>query len=248
MAVPDPQPLVPLLTILKCARPVLFSNADPDFPYSARGTAFVVTYLERHYVVTAKHVLRGFEPGQVRIQTHPEANQFVPLVARYQFPADDAIDTDQFDVVVWEVDRAFTADQCGDYPPYDLHHFDVWPINPGASPYLYRGYLTEHRRIDYAAREYGLDSVSGEARYVGRSGYRCIHAADLLRVDQWVQSLDGLSGSPIFQVSMQEERYASAVFAGMLIRGAREANRVHFVEQQRIVELVHQASHYREGG
>lgn len=246
MTLIEPQPPVPLLTILKCARPVLFANADPDYPYSVRGTAFIVAYSERLYVVSAKHVLTGggFEPGQVRIQTHPEANQFVPLVARYEFPADDTVDTDQFDVVVWEVDRAFTAHQCGTYPPYNLHHFDIWPIDPGVSPYLYRGYLTEHRRIDFAAREYGLDSISGEARYAGDSEYACIHVADLLRVDQRVQSLDGLSGSPIFQVFLQEGHYASSTFAGMLIRGARQADRVHFVEQQRIVELLARASEH----
>jgi hypothetical protein len=59
-----------LLEIVTCARPVLFANNSSEFPYSVGGTAFIVKFRGRTYVITAKHVvnLRNFEAAQFCIQ------------------------------------------------------------------------------------------------------------------------------------------------------------------------------------
>lgn len=40
-----------LLRITQCARPVLFENASRDYPYSLGGTAFIVKFKERSFVI-----------------------------------------------------------------------------------------------------------------------------------------------------------------------------------------------------
>jgi hypothetical protein len=64
-----------LLEIVTPARPVLFANDSPEFPVSVGGTAFIVKFLGRSYVITAKHVvnLRSFEAGQFCIPYRPDA-------------------------------------------------------------------------------------------------------------------------------------------------------------------------------
>ena len=95
----------PLLSILKCARPVLFQNADQEWPLSIGGTAFVVNFRNRHFVLTAKHVLKNFRFDQFRVQYRLDSNYFIPLTAMYTLRDQNASefenDDDQFDVAVW---------------------------------------------------------------------------------------------------------------------------------------------------
>jgi hypothetical protein len=42
-----------LLEIVTCARPVLFANDSAEFPFSVGGTAFIVKFRGRSFVITA---------------------------------------------------------------------------------------------------------------------------------------------------------------------------------------------------
>jgi hypothetical protein len=236
-----------LMTIFACARPVLFANDDPNFPASVTGTSFVLMFRGRHFVVSAKHVMRGFQPGQVRIQYRPDSARFIPLRNRYQFHCNDSADDDQFDVVVWDVDGGIRPELFGHYQPYLLGTDDVWPwphAEERRSDYLYRGYPRIHRRIDFdvqPVREYGLDSVTGRGNYIGPASIEAVHTVELVLLDEHLPSedgLDGMSGSPVFQVVLLEENYSTAIFAGMFLRGSRVARRAHFLQQQRIVDIL----------
>lgn len=245
-SVPQEQPQR-LMTIFACARPVLFVNDDPDFPISVTGTAFVLLFRGRYFVVSAKHVMRGFKPGQVRIQYRPDSARFIPLRNRYQFPCNDSTDDDQFDVVVWDVDGGIRPELFGPYRPYLLGTDDVWPwphAEGRRSDYLYRGYPRMLRRINFdvqPVKEYGLDSVTGRGNYLGPASMAAVHTIELVLHDEHLPSedgLDGMSGSPVFEVILLERNYSTAVFAGMFLRGRRAALRAHFLQQQRIVEML----------
>ena len=114
-----------LLDIAKCARPVLFENASRDYPYSLGGTAFIVKFKERSFVITARHVLNlpSFEPRQFCIQYRPDSRDFLPLSALYLVHGADEDDTDQYDIAVREVDRdAVRAELSGEYGPKPSRH------------------------------------------------------------------------------------------------------------------------------
>jgi hypothetical protein len=97
-----------LLDIPKRARPVLFENDDREFPYSVGGTAFIVKFSGRAFVITARHVLnlKSFEPRRFCIQYRPDCRDFLPLRALYLVRGADAADTDQYDIAVREIDSA----------------------------------------------------------------------------------------------------------------------------------------------
>lgn len=47
-------------------RPVFFQNDYEEWPYSTDGgTMFIVEFRGRCYGLTAKHVLKGYEPSQL---------------------------------------------------------------------------------------------------------------------------------------------------------------------------------------
>ena len=231
----------PLLSILRCARPILLYNDCYEYPYSISGTAFIVRFSERLFVVTAKHALRlrDFNPNQFRVQYHPERAEMLPTRALYLFRDTQLDDSDQNDVAAWDLDAAQTAEQLfGEYTPYELNRAqNLEELNP-ASDYLYRGYPIQTRNIDFQERQYDQDSVSGAADYIGRS--RTIARVHELRFRNLgeLTELDGLSGSPVFQTRRLEGRYSTESLAGMLIRGTVESGTGYFLEYSRIVELL----------
>jgi hypothetical protein len=231
-----------LLSILKCARPVLFQNDNEQWPLSLGGTAFVVRFRGRHFVLTAKHVLRDFQFSQFRVQLHPDSNQFIPLTGMYTLrdkdPDDFGRDEDQFDIAVWTTaDEHLVPGVFGNAEPYDLRGFDALTVfNPNAD-YLFCGYPIEGREYDSDRRHMHQTALSGRAQYVRRTPYACLHQVSLVLNDQ-VSNLDGFSGSPVFQVNQGEGKYSYEAFAGMLVRGTRESAIAYFVEHRRIIELM----------
>ena len=54
-----------------------------------------------------------------------------------------------------------------------------------------------------------------------------------------VQSIDGMSGSPVFQVINDPDGiHSTETFAGMLIRGGLRAGRAYFLEHSKIIDLL----------
>lgn len=232
---------VPLLQILQCARPVLFYNESEAFPYSVSGTAFFVSYHGRLFAITAKHVLKlhEFAVQQFRIQYRIDHQEMVPTEALYTFRTVDEDDTDRYDVAAWEVARQFVReDLFGAATPYVFRDEDCEPLLNDTSDYLYRGYPTAHREIDFEVRQYHLPSVSGAADYLGSDEtIDRVHCLRFRNLDP-LGDLHGLSGAPVFQVNSAGENYSTAAFAGMLLRGTKASMVGYFLENRRILELL----------
>ena len=134
-------PRMKLMGIVACARPVLFANDSPEYPYSVGETAFIVKFQGRTYLVTARHMhnLKNFEAGQFCIQYRPDSRDFLPLGAMHLVRGEDKEDTDQYDTVVREIDdRAVREELYDEYPPYSLLQMDRYTIFSQRGAYLYR--------------------------------------------------------------------------------------------------------------
>jgi hypothetical protein len=223
----------------------LFQNDDENYPLSNGGTGFIVNFGQRLLVVTAKHVLREkvFDIGQFRVQYRPDAQRFLPLnLLYYPTPIEGYDDTDQFDVAVLGIDQQrLEADHFGDDQPYTLPPTDGLTIFNPAAAYIYRGYPISERQFDFEnanERSARLTSVTTRARYVGATNSECVHELALLNLAP-VRSIDGMSGSPVFQVVNDPDGiHSTETFAGMLIRGAIEAGRAYFIHHRRIIFLL----------
>lgn len=243
-----------LLDIAKCARPVLFQNDDVGWPLSNGGTGFIVSFRNRHFVVTAKHVLRlqTFQLGQFRVQYRPDLNQFLPLNAvPYDDPTTAEPDTDRFDVAVFRVDEpTLQVDLFGDYQPYILHPCDRMTIFNPAAAYIYKGYPISERRLDFENendRNALMTGVTTRATYVGSTNFEGVRELALLDLEP-VQDIDGMSGSPVFQVVNDPDgMHGNETFAGMLIRGGLAARRAYFLEHSKIVGLLERMTARADG-
>jgi len=230
-----------LVGITHCARPVLFANDNHEYPYSIGGTAFVIKFEGICFVVTAKHVLnlRSFAPHQSRVQYRPDGRDFLPLGALYLVHGSEEDDTDQYDIAIREVKAdILRPDLFGGYEPYPLLSMDRYTIYSERGAYLFRGYPMDMREVDFDSRKIEQGSVTTRAEYVGRTKYASIRELRLLNLCP-LQSVDGLSGSPVFQVHNEENtKYSREAFAGMIIRGSIESGRVYIIEHQRIIEVL----------
>jgi hypothetical protein len=231
------------LDIAHCARPVLFENASREYPYSIGGTAFVVKFKERHFVITARHVLNlpNFEPRQFCIQYRPDGRDFLPLGALYLVRGADEDDTDQYDIAVREVDSGAVRDELfGDYPPYNLLAMDRYTIYSERGAYIYRGYPSDLREVDFDDSRIEQGAVTSRAEYAGRTQYAAIRELKLLDLNP-LTSIDGLSGSPVFQVHSEDDsKYSREAFAGMMIRGSIASGKVFLIEHGRVIDLLTQ--------
>jgi hypothetical protein len=234
-----------LLDIVTCARPVLFANGNPEFPFSLGGTAFIVKFQGRSFVITAKHVLnlKHFAASQFSIQYRPAGRDFLPLGALHLARGANEDDTDQYDIAVREIDAAAVHEELyGRYPPYALLQMDRLTILSERGAYIYRGYPIAMREVDFQNHHVEQGAVTTRAEYVGRTQYAAIHELRLLDLGP-LPSIDGLSGSPVFQVHNDEgTKYSREAFAGMLLRGSMESGRIFLIEHRRIIEVLTQVA------
>ena len=232
-----------LLDIVTCARPVLFANANPEFPFSVGGTAFIVKFQGRSFVITAKHVLnlKSFAAGQFSIQYRPDGRDFLPFGALHLARGANQDDTDQYDIAVLEIDNSAVREELyGPYPPYALLQMDRLTIFSERGAYIYRGYPIAMREVDFENHHVEQGAVTTRAEYVGRTRYEAIHELRLLDLGP-LPTIDGLSGSPVFQVHNEEGmKYSREAFAGMLLRGSIESSRIFLIEHRRIIEVLTQ--------
>jgi hypothetical protein len=230
-----------LLDIAMCARPVLFANNSAEVPYSVGGTAFIVKFQGRSFVITAKHVLnlKNFESGQFCIQYRPDARDFLPLGALHLVRGANEDGTDQYDVAVREIDDgAVSEDLYGPYRPYSLLQMDRLTIFSERGAYIYRGYPSAMREFNFDDQRIEQGAVTSRAEYVGRTRYEAIHELRLLDLGP-LKSIDGLSGSPVFQVHNEDDsKHSREAFAGMLIRGTIESGKAFLLEHGRIISVL----------
>jgi len=229
---------IPLMSIFKCARPLLFETGIDEYPYCVNGTAFILRFRGRHFIVSAAHLLRGFEVDQVRFQYHPSASDFVVWNAVHRLRGLDQDDTNQYDLVVFAVDEAILdCAMFNGYEPYDLQAFDALTIYSTSSNYAFRGFPTHLRTPDYELRHIETQSVVGDGRYEGPTSRKSLHR---LRVSlpSDIGDFDGLSGSPLFQINHDGSRYSNVAFAGMAVLGTATAGTLEFLEHRRIIEVL----------
>jgi hypothetical protein len=212
-----------------CAKPLIFENEDEEFSYSMQGTGFLARYGGRYFGITSKHCLRTRTRESVRFELDETGEEFLPLKAVHLLEENNNADWDFSDLAFFEVEPNLveSANLQG-------HHFlDIdyfirldCTLKPNAILAL-RGYPSQFNWVDYERRvihtqAFAVDGVFGgaaESRHCG-----IVKFPDLAKID----NLDGLSGSPVFQFEKNKGGF-SHLFAGVLIRGSKEAGRGMFI-------------------
>jgi hypothetical protein len=224
----------------RSARPILFRTGNLDYPYSACGSGFVVRYGGRVFVITSRHAGANFDLADTRVQYHPNAPEFIVTSHWHVFHGGDPSDTDQYDIVVHEADGAqFKASLFRDYPPYSLPDL-VMPCAFGeTSVFATQGYPTHLRKLEGDIKSEAIISSAMlmDADYAGRCSTAQMHKLRVHCASQ-IQSFDGMSGAPVFQVLPDHTHDGKVRFAGMLLRGTSSSGEVQFLGHERIINAL----------
>ncbi|QDQ83666.1 serine protease family protein [Paraburkholderia megapolitana] len=234
-----------VLAIFRCARPILFYSEYPEFPFSICGSGFLVRYHRRVFAITARHVTANFDLAHACMQYHPSVYGFVPMSFRYVFAGGDPSDTDQYDLVIFEVDGSkLDISLFSDAPPYELSDSEAPPIFDKTSIFVVQGYPSHLHAIEC---ETELEAIISrpmliDAEYAGPCVSDRVHVLRVHCADQ-IESFDGMSGAPVFQVLQSYPNLSKIWFAGMVLRGGTSSGELRFLERERITEALTRIIH-----
>lgn len=241
--------VVRIKDMLNCSRRMFFENAVEGYEYSGRGTGFLCRYQGYDFVVTAGHVVKGFEADSIRVLYCETARDFVPHNAHVAIRADAddrSEDDDWRDLAIFPLERSLYADeQFADQQPYPIPASDyIW--RPGmVGHFITRGYLNQPSPVDYDAKVLRQQPVILEADYTGPSPMKLCHEMrfrDLSHCavfDDPENKLDGMSGAPVFWLGETEPR--NHRFAGVAVRATYSSGIGHFVHGSVVLAALEKA-------
>ncbi|AOJ57286.1 hypothetical protein AQ477_12815 [Burkholderia thailandensis] len=149
------------------------------------------------------------------------------------------MDTDQYDLVIFEADKSkLDASLFSGFPPYELPELEAPPIFDKAAIFVVQGYPTHLRRLECETEleEIISSPMLVDAEYVEP----CLsHRVHVLRVNcaPQIKSFDGLSGAPVFQLLQDYPRLSKVWFAGMALR-AGSSGELRFLEREWILRAL----------
>lgn len=227
-------------SMFRCARPILFRTGHPSYPFSVCGSGFVVRYFDKVFAITSRHAGANFSLADTRVQYHPNAPEVIVTSRWYVIHGGNASDTDQYDFVVHEADGArLDTSLFGDYLPYTLPDIGAPPAFDGGSIFATQGYPTHLRKFDCDTECESIISSAMlmDAEYLGRCKTAEMHRLRVHCASQ-IESFDGMSGAPVFQVLADHAYEGKLWFAGMLLRGTPSSCEVQFLGYEKIIGVL----------
>ena len=242
MGIPD-SPLMPLRA---CARPVVFETGLSTTPFSMAGTAFLVGFDRKIFIVTARHVVREHPPDRLLI--FPTDGAPKPLtISQWWRIEDEEDEPDDSDLLLIQAtvkglsSALRRRSQLIHLTPPDASRW--FPLRY-TSRFFTFGFPTHLGSVDYDGKNIKPEQVFLEGNYsdAATTGNH-VHAIRV-RNPLALPSFDGLSGSPVFSLENVIGRGGPPTFCGMALRGGTGAGVVHFLDAAVIMRALLSACHY----
>lgn len=219
--------------LMLSVQPLVFETAVVDFPYSTKGTVFLVGFEGKPYVVTTRHGLFPDGPdGPPRICVFPSdtSHRFIPLSNVFFVSSSDEPD-DFVDLAIIEVDPAARVDNGLNQATLvnlALAVEPAWESSASKMTFFVIGYPSERSNIDPASQELRTDRVVLLGKYKGKSLLPYLHQIQVENTHD-LASFDGLSGSPVFMWSTSVRTQPKPILCGMAIRATASSGLIHFL-------------------
>ena len=233
---PIPQEAIDRLAL--SVQPLVFETGIEDFPYSTRGTVFLVGYEGKPYVLTARHALNPEDPVPICVFPSDTSHRLIPLKDVFFVSRSDesedfvdlaAIAIDTMGITHPEVAQARLIDlalACGDWKSY-----------ASGAQFFVLGYPEERSIVSYETQELRTDRMALFGRYGGPSSLPHLH---LLRVSDSLvlKTFSGLSGGPVFAWIERPEQRPVPVLCGMALRGTPDSGLIHFLDRDVLLDAL----------
>lgn len=235
-----PQSQKRLFDVIRASRPVLFRNYFEGYEYSLSGTSFLCEFESNQFIVTAKHVLDGFDPEAICIPFHYESREFLPYTCVCTPVSSDPEEVDKFDIAVLPIAQNFDETDLSGQGPFRLTVDTIEQTMEPGTHLVLRGFPDGTNKIDYDKNTIIREGTAFGATIVGPSiinGCTEIAFNDLSEC----HSINGLSGSPVFSINSLIPPYKVRL-AGMLLRGTKSSSRGHMLNARLVLGMIKAAA------
>jgi hypothetical protein len=198
------------------------------------GSATAIKMAGRHFVFCCHHQVREYTPDKIAIPLSFEPKIMSATSMRRLAVTDENEGDDTIDVVAFEynIDDYSVPNLTSEFFPADDRR--IWPYGSAQLPFMVFGYPSERQQFEEV--RIGTRSIEIQAIYDGGTSSPHLHRVKIARAFD----ADGMSGGPVFYVGARPRSYFVG-FAGMVIRGGRESNYLHFMAADFMLEMALQA-------
>lgn len=221
--------------IRQVPRPVFLETGDDDYPLRRTGSCFLVAFHGDVWIVTAKHVLQGHSPSELKILRSDEWRkpEFFELGETLE-PSDprDPEDTAWEDVIVVRV-----VEPAGDVMVVDLDTTALARLSMARTTDYVRvvGYPRAlDNAINYPELTIHISAFSNDGRYAGPTESKLVHRIEFEDFGT-VTDVHGMSGGPAF---LAREEEATWWFAGVVIQGSVVSKSLRFVDGEVVAQTL----------
>lgn len=224
--------------LARSVQPLVFETGSADFPYSTRGTVFMVGYKGKPYVITARHALMPEHLVPICVFPSDTSHQLIPLKDVFFVPREEESE-DFVDLAVIEIDtKRITHPEVAQTTIIDLELVcEEWKRHAKEAQFFILGYPEERSMINDDTQELRTDRVALFGRYGGLSPFPYIHrfcVSDSLGL----RTFSGFSGGPVFAWVERPEERPVAALCGMALRGTPESGLFHFLDSDVLLDAL----------
>jgi hypothetical protein len=221
--------------LARTVQPLVFETGIADTPYSILGSAFLVGYKGRPYVLTTRHALDPKDTGPICIFPSDTSQHLVPLRDAFVVPKDKVPD-DFADIVVIAIDRSrVTHPEVAQATLIDLTKVSgAWKNRK--REFVIFGFPQEQSFVDYDEQMLHTNRIVLHARYIGPSTIPYLHEIEVTSQSS-LTTFSGLSGGPVFSWGKRGAT-SRPIFCGMAIRGSPSGGRMHFLDRSVLLDAL----------
>jgi hypothetical protein len=228
--------------LLSISKPILHDTGNEETQYAGVGTCFLAQYGDNGFLVTAKHVLNGYDAESLAVFPNPQTPISIPFNKFVQIANADEHDSDYADITVLRIDRErFDVSPRSEVPALNLSNYDAnWHLHKDRGKIIFFGYPTENRGVDYESYLVKSNQQLIEGEYLGPSVSQHCHNVQFDNIGS-ISSLDGFSGSQVFVLERKITGLNKPHFCGMMIRGTATSKSAIFVDGEVIYKIIRRA-------
>jgi hypothetical protein len=216
-----------IASIAASVQPLVFETEIEDARYGTSGTAFIVTFERRVFVLTARHALKPEARTRTGIFATDSSRKFLPIRDAFFLPQ-ETFDEDYADFAILEVDLTLVDYEMAMTSAIDLGlAVGDWYGTRERSKFFVVGFPLSHVYVNYEREAVSTQRVALSGRFAGSSYSAGTYQLDMTGCG--LTTFNGFSGAPVFSWLAHIARPAQIMLAGMVIRGTIESGRMHFL-------------------
>jgi hypothetical protein len=204
-------------SLIAHAREVICVTEMPDYPVRHVGSGALFLLEGEVFFITAAHTIKDCRIEDIRILYSIHRKEYMPMEKLYRPDPVNDDDPDYVDVAIIHMDSKLLDFSLFGYDqPFPLQWFDVGLTMDPISRYIFVGSPSSLRDFDYERKSVEFVILEVEAD-LGERIDKLIYTLNFRKLADL--DIDGMSGSPVFQIHYPYSGFPTVSYAGVVQRG-----------------------------